>query len=458
MKKAGQVILHIFHACIIFLVGNGPTLSKIAGSGVYLWFAVAWVLVICIIPNFFHYSLQTRKLRNSAEGCELLRLFLLSTAASILYSIIGFMGRLPLMPSGTGCLAGVTESPLLWLANSLTVFLVELVVFWDGIIRIYVTSEQLGVKWRVVGALCGLIPIVHLVVLGILIRKVEKEVAFENDKILLDKNRKAQQICSTKYPILLVHGVFFRDSRFFNYWGRIPEELEKNGAHIYYGNHQSAASVAGSAQELTERIRQIVQQTNCGKVNIIAHSKGGLDCRYAISHLGAAPYVASLTTINTPHRGCEFADYLLSKIGKLQQDFVAKTYNTALHKLGDPDPDFLAAVYDLTAEHCSRMNEETPDVQGVYYQSVGSGMAGAASGRFPLNFSYHLVNYFDGGNDGLVGAKSFPWGADYDFLTTQKGRGISHGDMIDLNRENFDGFDVREYYVQMVSRLRQMGF
>jgi triacylglycerol lipase len=37
-------------------------------------------------------------------------------------------------------------------------------------------------------------------------------------------------------------------------------------------------------------------------------------------------------------------------------------------------------------------------------------------------------------------------------------RGISHGDVIDLNRENFDGFDVREYYVQLVSDLRQKGF
>lgn len=456
MKKAGKILLHFFNACIIFLVGNSPTLSKITGSGTYLWFAVAWLLVICVIPNFFHLSLQTGKLQNSAGGCELLRLFLLSTTASVVYSIIGFMGRLPL--SAGGCLAGITESPLMWLSNSLTIFLVELVVFWDGMIRIYITSEQLGVKWRVAGALCGMIPIVDLVVLGILIRTVEKEVAFENEKLLLDRDRKKEQICSTKYPILMVHGVFFRDFRFFNYWGRIPEELEKNGARVFYGNHQSAASVEGSARELADRIREIVQQTNCGKVNIIAHSKGGLDCRYAISHLGAAPYVASLTTINTPHRGCEFADYLLSKIGRSQQDFVAKTYNAALHKLGDPNPDFLAAVYDLTAESCRRMNEGTPDVPEVYYQSVGSGMAAAAGGRFPLNFSYHLVNYFDGGNDGLVGEKSFPWGADYDFLTTKKGRGISHGDMIDLNRENFDGFDVREFYVQMVSRLKQMGF
>jgi triacylglycerol lipase len=37
-------------------------------------------------------------------------------------------------------------------------------------------------------------------------------------------------------------------------------------------------------------------------------------------------------------------------------------------------------------------------------------------------------------------------------------RGISHGDVIDLNREKFDGFDVREFYVQLVSDLKQKGF
>lgn len=125
--------------------------------------------------------------------------------------------------------------------------------------------------------------------------------------------RKEQRICSTKYPILMVHGVFFRDFEHLNYWGRIPAELEANGAVICYGNHNSAAAVRDSAKELAERIHQIVIKTGCEKVNVIAHSKGGLDMRSAIALTDIAPYVASLTTINTPHRGCQFADYLLGK-------------------------------------------------------------------------------------------------------------------------------------------------
>jgi triacylglycerol lipase len=99
-----------------------------------------------------------------------------------------------------------------------------------------------------------------------------------------------------------------------------------------------------------------------------------------------------------------------------------------------------------------------PNVEGVYYQSIGSKLNKAGSGRFPLNFSYHLVNAFDGANDGLVGENSFKWGEEYNFLTVKGKRGISHGDMIDLNRENFDGFDVREFYVQLVAKLKSMGF
>ena len=147
----------------------------------------------------------------------------------------------------------------------------------------------------------------------------------------------------------------------------------------------------------------------------------------------------------------------MSKIPQKQQNLIANTYNSALKKLGDYNPDFLAAVYDLTADACRKRNEQVKDVEGVYYQSVGSKLNVASNGRFPLNFSYHLVRYFDGANDGLVGEKSFPWGKNYQFLTVSGKRGISHGDVIDLNRENFDGFDVREFYVQLVHKLKKMG-
>ena len=333
----------------------------------------------------------------------------------------------------------------------------EIILFWIGITLVYLTSVQLGIKLRVIGIVCGWVPIVNLFCLFHILKITRNEYVFETEKWKKNERRKNLQLCKTKYPILLVHGVFFRDFEHLNYWGRIPDELQKNGAVIHYGNHNSAASVEDSAIELEERILEIRKETGAEKVNIIAHSKGGLDARCAIYH-GCGKYVASLTTINTPHRGCEFANYLLGKIPKKIQEKVAVTYNKTAEKFGDKNPDFLAAVYDLTSEKCIERNTYMFDDLSVYYQSFGSKLNRASNGKFPLNYSYHLVKYFDGNNDGLVGEDSFAWGQNYTFLTCNGERGISHADMIDLNRENIREFDVREFYVDLVHNLKNLGF
>ena len=331
------------------------------------------------------------------------------------------------------------------------------VVFWVGILCVYLTSAQLGLRLRLIGLICGLIPIANLITLFFILKTTTKECLFEIGKEQRNRQRRDQRICATKYPILMVHGVFFRDFKYVNYWGRIPKELEANGATIFYGNQPSAASVADSAAVLKERILQILAETGAEKVNIIAHSKGGLDSRYAIANLGVGEYVASLTTINTPHRGCLFADYLLTKIPATTQDTVATTYNKALGKLGEPESDFLAAVNDLTDSACKERDSQMPTPEGIFCQSIGSVMAKAGGGKFPLNFSYHLVNHFSGENDGLVSEDSFCWGEKYTLLRSAGDRGISHGDMIDLNRENIPGFDVREFYVELVHDLKTRG-
>ena len=76
---------------------------------------------------------------------------------------------------------------------------------------------------------------------------------------------------------------------------------------------------------------------------------------------------------------------------------------------------------------------------------------------FPLNLSYRYVKNYDGENDGLVGESSFAWGDKYTLLRTEGKRGISHADMIDLSRENIQDFDVRKFYVDLVSDLKSKG-
>ena len=450
MKTFAKTLLHIASALLIFLLANAVAFAKLFQGAYFLIAVIPCYIFIHAEPSVFHIKLKTARLRSLANGCELLRLFLFSTILTIVFNSMGIAGATPI--------DGIRNAPALWAGNVGLSIIIESLIFWNGIIRVYVTSAQLGIKWRVIGIICGWVPVVHLIVLGKIIAISEAEAELENHKLVVDETRVPEQICKTKYPILLVHGVFFRDWKFINYWGRIPAELEKNGAWIFYGNHQSALPVSESGAELAARIKEVLRVTGAKKVNIIAHSKGGLDSRYAISKCGMAPCVASLTTINTPHRGCEFADYLLSKISPGKQQKIAGAYNSTLKKLGDTNPDFLSAVRDLTAKRCKEINEQVPDSPTVFYQSVGSKLNHASGGRFPLNFSYQLVNYFDGDNDGLVGEKSFPWGKNYTFLTVKGKRGISHGDMIDMNRENFKGFDVREFYIQLVKKLKEQGF
>ena len=396
------------------------------------------------------------------HGADLLIVFLISTAVSMAIQTTYVLYLLP-----EDLLTAVQPENILdtlrerntWriVFSLLSSFAVEASIFWHGIFCVYCTSVQMGIRYRLWGLFLGVIPVVNVVMLLYILRLVRREIRVETAKEQLNASRHEAQICKTRYPVLMVHGFFFRDSKVINYWGRIPRELERNGAQLFYGEHQSAAAVEDSAQEIAERVQDILRKTGAEKVNIIAHSKGGLDCRYAMEYLGMAPYVASITTVNTPHRGCLFADNLLHKVSAKNQQRVAHVYNSLYKRLGDHQPDFLAAARDLTASGCQRF-KNIPVPEGVFCQSVGSVMEKARRGKFPLNMTYRYVKRFDGPNDGLVAESAFAWGEKYTLLTTKSKRGISHGDMMDLNRENLPDFDVREFYVQLVADLQNRGF
>ncbi len=299
------------------------------------------------------------------------------------------------------------------------------------------------------------IPVVNFG-LALYVRGLAKqEIDHTLHKIRLDQVRVEKQICSTRYPLLLVHGVGFRDFHYFNYWGRIPRELVRNGAKVYYGHQEAWGTVEDNGQILKDKIMEILKDTGCGKVNIIAHSKGGLDARYVISGLHMAPFIASLTTINTPHRGSKLVDFLKKLPDSLYRN-ICRMIDGYFGRLGDKTPNAYVASVQLSQAYAKEFNENYPDAPGVYYQSYASLMKHGFSSKL-LCIPYWILKALDAPSDGLVTVESAQWTNFQGVVTNSYLRGISHGDMIDLTREDYRGFRVLEFYVQLVKGLKESG-
>lgn len=376
----------------------------------------------------------------------------------ILYcNMYAFTAELILLPIFYPALAAQGVSGWLLLANGLYALGCCAVLFFNGICRVFFTSKRLSILWRVVLLLTLWIPLVNWVMWFYAARLIREEYDFAWEKQQLEQTRREGELCRTRYPLIMVHGVAFRDTRFFNYWGRIPRALIRNGATVCYGNQEALGTIEYNGGDIRRCIERVLAETGCEKVNIIAHSKGGLDARYAITALGMAERVASLTTISTPHRGCKFADRV-TRLPEPVYRFIAKCFDGTFRKYGDRNPDFYTATRQFCTAPSEEFNRRVPDAPGVYYQSFASVMRGWYSDLL-LSIPHLIIRFCDTPqNDGLVTPESARWGNFRGVFSNRYRRGISHGDMIDLKREDYRGFDVVETYVQIVAELKRMGF
>lgn len=441
----------------LFTKNNGFFLSRLF-YGIALWGVTGLLYLVTEILPCYEKGLKMR-LQVLAGGYELI----VTSAFCLFAELIGYLCFFCITKRSLFAIIrrdtpAAERGLLIMLAvNALMAGIFLFIHYMNGFWRTAFCSAQLGITLRLLMFFFWWLPPLNLVLFIKWCAIVRRELLYEKNRYLLDAARVENNVCRTRYPVIMVHGIFFRDWQYLNYWGRIPCALKRNGAAVFYGRQQSSLSIADSAVELKSEIFRVLSETGAEKVNIVAHSKGGLDARYAISRLGMAPYVASLTTINTPHRGCQFADALLSSLPQWLICFVASCYNALFRRLGDSAPDFLAGVQNLTAASCAVFNGETPDMPDVYYQSVASKMHSVRSAGFPLNLGYLLSRKYEGDNDGLVSVYSAVW-TNYMGLLSAGKKGISHGDMIDLTHRNIKGFDVSEFYVLLLAGLKNRGF
>ncbi len=355
-------------------------------------------------------------------------------------------------------LFGLSAAGYMLIPDGILAYIIITLMLINGMLRIIFTSRWLNVLKRLLCFFFILIPPLNIFIMLYLRHIAAKEYDYYVYKLDDMPKEIKDRICQTRYPILLVHGVGFRDARYFNYWGRIPKQLRRRGAEIFYGNQEGWATIEYNASLLRNRVMEILKQTGAEKINIIAHSKGGLDCRCMIHTYDMDRYVASLTTMGTPHYGVKFADVLLKHIPDKIVTAVANTINKIFAAYGDTNPDFKNAVYNLTEKQATEFNLKTPDSPLVFYQSYSSVM-GCALSDYILTIPYIIGRIVGSSrNDGLVPEPSAHWGEFREVLSNKRIHGVSHGDLIDLKREDFRGFDILSKYVEIVSELKNKGF
>src|ERR671913_1143671 len=111
---------------------------------------------------------------------------------------------------------------------------------------------------------------------------------------------------TTKLPVLLIHG-YMEDAIVWNKW---VDLLKKDGISAVYPitfkqSDDKCGSAADHAKELLNIIGQIKKETGQNKVNIVGHSKGGLDARVYLAN--NTKDVANLIMIGTPNSGSPLA-------------------------------------------------------------------------------------------------------------------------------------------------------
>jgi triacylglycerol lipase len=256
---------------------------------------------------------------------------------------------------------------------------------------------------------------------------------------------------------MLIHGAAFRDdSKFYNYWGRIPGVLKAEGADIYYSGQDAWGSIEANAGTIRENILSILSKTGAGKINLIAHSKGGLEARYMISSMNMGKHIASLTTISTPHHGSKIIDIVYGLPVFLFRS-ISFFVDLFFKILGDKHPDFYNACRQISGIYCRGFNEINTDSPDVFYQSYAARMKSAFSDLF-FFLSFLIVKITSGDNDGLVTVESAKYGEFKGVMEGKGLRGISHADEVDLRRRDNRSFNIIEQYVKIIDDLREKGF
>jgi triacylglycerol lipase len=266
-------------------------------------------------------------------------------------------------------------------------------------------------------------------------------------------NAKNGENIALNYPVVLVHGIAVSDrTNNVKIWGRISKVLADRDVQVFYGNTDAWGSYESNAFMLKKTIEKILSETGKEKVNIIAHSKGGIDSRYLIWKHDFGDKVASLTTICTPHHGAEIADLVYTQ--EMVHTKMSLRALALYDKLSnDTNPNIYQVNYQLTTMYMKEFNEKIIMDNKVYCQSLYTTMDNAYHDRIFL-YTYQYIKKIMGNNDGIVSESSAQWG---DNIAKIEGR-ISHAEILDIKKRKISGKDIPGIYIGIVKGLSEKGF
>ncbi|MEA1079686.1 triacylglycerol lipase [Marinobacter qingdaonensis] len=211
----------------------------------------------------------------------------------------------------------------------------------------------------------------------------------------------------TRYPIVLVHGMFGFDSiAGVDYWYGVAEDLRRYGADVYTTQVPALDSTIARGEALLPQVQAIAAVY--GKVNLVGHSHGGPTARY-IARV-RPDLVASVTSVGSPHKGSPVADLIYGS----PAESLAASLGNALGGLidllsgGGYNQDLRSSLWSLTTQGSNEFNNFAP--AGIPTTACGEGAHAANGVRF---YSWGgtgvLTNVLDP-SDALLGTTSLAFG------------------------------------------------
>ncbi|PHV05455.1 lipase family alpha/beta hydrolase [Rugamonas sp. DEMB1] len=176
----------------------------------------------------------------------------------------------------------------------------------------------------------------------------------------------------TKYPIVLVHGLFgFDNIGPVDYFYGIASGLRDGGAKVYVTQVSAANSTEVRGEQLLAQVKQILAATGAAKVNLVGHSHGGPTARYVASV--RPDLVASVSSVGGVNKGSKVADVLIGAVPGASYSLVNAVSGFISFLSGSPTlpQNSRAAAVSLSTAGTAAFNAAHPE--GVPTTACGEG-------------------------------------------------------------------------------------